>query len=207
RDDGLHLADFVGGQGEERLVAQRLALELLALAPGPALQLALDVLADHPAKSLQPQLQIVADACELTRIPAARLEPPHDLGKIALDGDEVEAVLDAPREVSDLQEVHQSLESDLATAGADGHLHLGATAAQEQLAQVVEIESVLGHQLVDEILHARILGPEGLAQSLAEGLEVEEVQVEDAVERLAVASFLDQGGGQGGLEGLAILET
>src|SRR2546422_2220039 len=184
-----------------------LALELLALTPGPALQLALDVLTDHPAKRLQPQLEVVADACELTGIQAAGLQPPHDLREITLDGADVEAVLDAPREVPDLQEVHQSLEPDLAAPGADGHLHLGAAAAQEQLTQVVEVESVLGDQPVDQLLHARVLGPERLAQSFTEGLEIEEVEIEDAVEGLEVAPLLDQRGGQRGLERLAILET
>src|SRR5262245_48763494 len=204
---GLHLGDFVGGQREQRLVAERLALELFTLAPGSALQLALDVLANHPAKGLQPQLEVVADARELTGIEAARFEPAHDLGKIPLDGAEVEPVLDAPRGKADLQAVHQALEADLAAARANGHLHLGAATAEEQLAQVVELERILGDQPVDEVLHARVLRPQGLAQSLAEGLKVEEIQIEDAIERVAVAAFLDERRGQRGLERLAIVET
>src|SRR5712691_1595509 len=207
RHHRLHLGDLVGRQREERLVAQHLPLELLALTPGPALELALDVLADHPAEGLQPQLEVVADAGELAGVEAAGLQQPHDLGEIALDGGQVEAVLDAAREVSDLEEVHEALEPDLAAAGADGHLHLGAAAAQEQLAQIVEVESLLGREAIDELLHARILGPQGLAQSLAEGLEIEEVEVEDAVKGLAVTRLLDERGGQRGLERIPIVEA
>src|SRR5207249_3093991 len=86
----------------------------LALAVGAALQLALDVLADHPVEGLQPQLEVVADARELAGIEAPGLQHPHDLLDVALDRGPVELVRDLPREVADLEEVHQPLEAGVA---------------------------------------------------------------------------------------------
>ena len=171
---------------------------------GPALQLALHVLADHAAEGLQPQLQVVADAGELAGVEAPRLQRLHDLLDVALDGRPVELVGDAAAEVADLQEVHQPLEAGVLGAPADGHLHLAPLPAHEQLGQLVEVEVLLVGQPVELVLHLGVLGAERLLEPLAERLEVEEVEVEDPVERLLVAGLLDQRGGQRGLEGLAV---
>src|SRR5262249_58929918 len=101
----LHLRDLVGCQGEERLLREHLARELLAGAIGTALELTLHVLADHAAERLQAQLEVVPDAGELTGIEALLLERLHDLLDVALDGRPVELVGDAAAEVADLQEV------------------------------------------------------------------------------------------------------
>ena len=202
--DVAHLRDLVGRQREERLVGEDLAGELLPRPVGAALQLALHVLADHAAEGFQAQLQIVADARELAGVEAARLQRLHDLLDVALDGRPVELIGDAAAEVADLQEVHQPLEAGALAALADGHLHLAALPAHEQLGQLVEVQVLLIHHLVELVLHAGILGAERLLEPFAQRLEVEEVQVEDPVERLLVAGFLDQRGGQRGLEGLAV---
>src|SRR5262249_1961792 len=110
------------------------------------------------------------------------------------------------REVADLEEVHQALEPDLAAAGADGHLHLGAATTQEQLAQVVELESLFARQAIDHLLDARVLGAQRLAQALAQRLRLEEIEVEDAVEGVAITRLLDERRGQRGLERLPIVE-
>jgi hypothetical protein len=51
------------------------------------------------------------------------------------------------------------------------------------------------------------LRTERFLESLAERLEVEEVEVEEAIEGRQVARFLDERGGQRGLERLAVGET
>src|SRR5438445_1126369 len=204
RHDVLHLRDLLGRQREQRLVREHLARELLALAVGAALQLALDVLADHPVEGLQPQLEVVADARELAGIEAPGLQHPHDLLDVALDRGPVELVRDLPREVADLEEVHQPLEAGVLAARADGHLHFAPLAAHQQLGEIVQLEAFLVDETIQQLLHARVLGAEGFLDPLAEGLEVEEIEVEDAVEGRQVARFLDEGGGQRGLERLAV---
>jgi len=164
------------------------------------------VLADHAAKCLEPELQIVADAGQLPGIEPAGLQQPEDLLQIALDGSDVEAVGDAAREVADLQEVHEALQPDGAPAGADGHLHLRPLPAQQQLRELVELQALVGDELVEEILKMGVLGPQRLPETFAQRLEIEEVQVEEPVEGRAVAPFLDERGGQGGPERLAIPE-
>src|SRR5215471_4754467 len=173
RHHRLHLGDLVGRQGEERLVGEDLAGKLLALPVGAPLQLALHVLADHAAKGFQPELEIVADAGEHSRVHALRFQHLHDAGEIALDRLPVELVVDAPREVADLQEVHQALEPGVLALAADGHLHV-----------------LLGHELLEELLDTRILGPQRLLEPCPERLQVEEVQVEEPVEGGQVARLL-----------------
>src|SRR6267143_1485389 len=204
RDHALHLGDFVGSQREERLVRQDLARELLALAVRAALQLSLDVLADHALERLEPELEIVSDSRQLARIEPARLERLHDPLEIALDGRPVELVGDPAREEADLQEVHEPLEAGVLPAGADGHLHLASLAPHEQLGQLVEIQVLVGHQLVEHVLDPRILRAERLLETFAERLEIEEVEVEEAIERRLIAELLDQGRGERRLERLAV---
>src|SRR6266567_2061731 len=95
------------GKREERLVGEHLAGETLARAVGAPLELALHVLADHPAEGLEAEVEVVADAGEHARIHALGLQELHDAGEVALDGRPVELVVDLPREVADLEEVHQ----------------------------------------------------------------------------------------------------
>ena len=207
RDHVLHLRDLVGRQREERLVGEHLAGELLALAIRPALQLALDVLADHPLERLEPQLEVVADPRELPRVEAALLERLHDPLEITLDGRPVEVVGDAAREEADLQEVHEPLEPGVLAARADGHLHLAAFAAHEQLGELVELQPLLVQELIEHVLHPRVLGAERLLEALAERLQIQEVQVEEPVEGRVVPVLLDQRRGERRLERLAVGEA
>ena len=165
------------------------------------------MLADHPAKGLESKLEVVADARELSWIEPFRLEHLHDLLEIALHCRPVELIGDTAREVSDLEEVHQPLEAGVLAARADGHLHLAALPAQEQLGHLVEIEVLLVRELIQHLLHLRVLGTERLLEPFAERFEVEEVEVEDAVERGAVARLLDQRRCQRGLERFPVFET
>src|SRR5205823_8720551 len=111
------------------------------------------------------------------------------------------------REVADLEEVHQPLETGVLAARADGHLHLAPLAAHQKLGQIVELETFFIRQAIQQILDASILWPERFGKPLAERLEVEEVEVEEAIEGRQVARFLDERGGQRGLERLAVGET
>src|SRR6184192_2283902 len=61
---------------------------------------------------------------------------------------------------------------------ARGHLHLATAAAHEELRQVVELHALLGQHPVEEVLDARVLRAERLLEPRAQGLEVEEVEVE-----------------------------
>ena len=203
----LHLRDLVRRQREERLVGEDLPRELLAGAVRAALQLALHVLADHAAEGLQAQLEIVADAGELAGVEALGLQGLHDLLDVALDGRPVELVRDAPAEVAHLQEVHEPLEAGSLGAAANGHLHLAALAAHEELGQLVQVHVLLVQHLVELVLHLGILGAERLLQPFAERFEVEEVEVEDAVERGLVARFLHERRRERGLERLTVFET
>ena len=86
----------------------------------------------------------------------------HDPGQVALDGLPVELVVDAAREVADLEEVHQPLEAGPLPLAADGHLHLRALALEHQLGHLVQLETVLGHEAVEHLPHLRVLGAERL---------------------------------------------
>ena len=108
---------------------------------------------------------------------------------------------------ADLQEVHEPFEPGVLAPGADGHLRLAALPAHRRLGRLVGLHVLVGHELVEHVLHPRILGAEGLLEPFAERLEVEEVQVEQAIEGRVIAEFLDQGGRQRRLEGLAVGET
>src|ERR1700730_13845587 len=207
RDHRLHLGHLVRGEGEERLVGEDLAGELLALPVGAALQLALHVLADHAPERLETQVEVVADARDHARVEALRLQELHDAAEVALDRLPVELVVDAAGEVADLEEVHQPLEAGALALLADGHLHVAPLPAQEELGQLVHLHARLGGEPVEHLLDLRVLRTERLLEPLAEGLQVQEVEVEDAVEGDEVAGLLDQGGGERALEGLAILET
>ena len=205
RHDRLHLRDLVRRQREERLVGEDFARQPLALAPGAALQLALDVLADHAAEGLEPQLEIVADTGELAGVEPLRLEHGHDLGEIALDGRHVEVFGDAPREIADLQEVHQPLEPHVAPPERMA-ISISAPSPRIRSSVSSSSSSPSSPQLVEQALHPRVLGAERLPEALPEGLQVQEVEVEDAVEGSTVTRLLDEGRGQGRLERLAILE-
>src|SRR5438128_1557819 len=207
RDHALHLGDFVGSQREERFVRQNLTGELFALAVRAPLQLALDVLADHALERLEPELEIVPDTRQLARIEPARLERLHDPFEIALDGRPVELVRDPAREEADLEEVHEPLEAGVLAAGADGHLHLASLAPHEQLGELVELHVLVRHQVVEEILNARIFRAERLLEAFAQRLEVEEVEVEEAIEGRLIAELLDQGRGERGLERLPVAQA
>ena len=178
------------------LSVEDLAGELLALAVGAALQLALHVLADHAPERLEAQVEVVADAREHARVEPLRLQQLHDPIEVALDRLPVELVVDPAGEVADLEEVHQPLEAGALALLADGHLHVAPLAAQEELGQLVHLHARLGHEPVEHLLHLRVLRTERLLEPFAEGLQVEEVEVEDAVEGGEVARLLDQGGGE-----------
>ncbi len=173
---------------------------------GAALQLPLHVLADHLAEGLEAQVEVVADAREHPGVHPLGLEHLHDAGEVALDRLPVELVVDAPREVAGLEKVHEALEPGRLAALADRHLHVAALAAEHQLGQLVHLEALFGREPVEHLLDARVLRAEGLLEAAAEGLEVEEVQVEDPVEGRVVARLLDERGGERGLERLAALE-
>src|SRR3970282_15026 len=111
----------------------------------------------------------------------------------------VEAVLDAPREVTDLEEVQQPLEADVLAALTDGHLHLGPAAPEDELHQRIDLNSLLGHEPLQQVLDSRVRRAQGLLQPLAQRLKVEEVKIEEAIERREVAELLDERGGQGRL--------
>jgi len=206
-DHALHLRDLVRRQREERLVRQHLARELLALAVRAALQLSLDVLANHALEGLEPELEVVADPGQLAGIEPALLERLHDPLEIALDGRPVELVRDPAREEADLEEVHEPLEAGVLAAGADGHLHLASLAPHEQLGELVELHVLVRHQVVEEILNARIFRAERLLEAFAQRLEVEEVEVEEAIEGRLIAELLDQGRGERGLERLPVAQA
>src|SRR3984893_3184777 len=158
RDHRFHLGNLVGREREERLVRQDLTGELFALPVGAALELALDMLPDHPAEGFETQGEGVADGGEHARIQALCLQHLHDAREVALDRLPVELVVDAAREVADLEEVHEPLEPRALALAADGHLHVRAFAAQHELRQLAQIHVLLCHELVEHLLDARVRG-------------------------------------------------
>ena len=90
---------------------------------------------------------------------------------------------------------------------ADGHLHVAPLAAHEQLGELVHLHVRLGGQTVQHLLDLGILRAERLLEPLAQGLQVEEVEIEDPVEGREVARLLHQRGGERALERLAVLES
>src|SRR5581483_9275484 len=192
---------------EQRLVGQDLAGELLALAEGAALQLPFHVLADHAPEGLEPQVQVVPDPGDHARVEPFGLQQLHDAVEIALDRFPVELVVDAAGEVAHLQEVHQPLEAGALALLPDGHLHVAPLAAHEQLGELVHLHARLGGQAVQHLLDLGIFRTQRLLEALAEGLQVQEVEVEDPVEGDEVTRLLDEGGGERALERLAVLEA
>src|SRR5215472_9305417 len=192
RHHGLHLRHLVGREGEERLVGEYLTRELLALPVGATLELALHVLADHASKGFQPQLEIVADAGEHSRVHALRFQHLHDAREVALDGLPVELVVDAAGKIADLQEVHQALEAGILALAADGHFHVRPFAVEHELGQLIQLHVLLGHELVEELLDARILRSQRLLEPCPQRFQVEEIQVEEPVEGGEVTRLLDQ---------------
>jgi len=128
--------------------------------------------------AFEPQLEVVPDARELARV-EPRASSISMISRVGLDRRPVEAVGDPPREEAHLEEVHEALEPRVLARGADGHLQLAAAAAHEELGQVVELHPLLGQHPVEQILDARVLGAERLLEPLAQGLEVQEVEVEE----------------------------
>ena len=165
------------------------------------------MLADHPPEGLEAQVEVIADARQHARIHALGFQHPHDPREVALDRLPVELVVDAAREVAGLQEVHEPLEPGALAALADGHLHARPLAAEHELGHLVHLEPVLGGEPVQQLLDARVLGAERLLEPGAQGLQVEEVEVEQPVEGREVARFLHERAGQRRLEGLAVLEA
>jgi hypothetical protein len=92
----------------------------------------------------------------------------------------------------------------MSRSSPDGHLHLAPLPTHEQLGQIVEVQVLVGHQVVEHVLDARVLRTERLLEPFAERLQIEEVEIEQAIERGVIAVFLDQGRGERGLERLAI---
>ena len=78
---------------------------------------------------------------------------------------------------------------------------VAALAAEHQLGHLVHLEALVGHQPVQQLLDARVLGAERLLEPGAESLEIEEVEIEEPVEGRRVARFLDQRAAERRLEG------
>src|SRR5262249_32892592 len=65
----------------------------------------------------------------------------------------------------------------------------------------------LCHELVEQLLDARVLGTERLLEPGAEGFQVEEVEIEDAVEGRQIARLFHERGRERGLERVPVLEA
>ncbi len=167
-------------------------------------QLPLDVLADEPPERLQPQLRVGAQAGEGPGVHALRLGRREEGLQVGLDLLPGELVPDPPREVADLEEVEEALQPDRPAALADGHLQLGGVGHQEQLGQRIRVRDAFGQEPLEQRPRPRVLAAEGPGGLGAEGLQVEEVEVEEPVEGREVARLLDEGAGEGRLEDVAL---
>jgi hypothetical protein len=204
----LHLRHLVGRQGEERLLGEQVSPEALGLPVPASGQLALDVLADEPAEGLEPELHVGPEAGQSARVHPLLLSGPKQGLEVGLDLLPRELVPDPAREVADLEEIEEALQPHPSAALPDGQLERRGIREQQHLRERIDVEvALLLEQALEERPRPRILATERLGGFRPKPLQVEEVEVEDPIERLEIARLLDQGRGKGMPEVVTILEA
>src|SRR5262249_36287211 len=118
-----------------------------------------------------------------------------------------ELVVDAAREITRLEEVHEALEPGGLPALANRHLHVRALPAQHQLGHLVHLEPLVGGETVEHLLDARVFGAERLFEPGAEGLQIEEVEIEQPIEGRKVSRLLHERARERRFEGLTVFEA
>ena len=153
-------------------------------AHAPGAQLPLDVLSDQPAERLEAKLHVGAEPGERTRIHSLLLRGAQQGLEICLDLLPGELVPDPAGEVADLQEVDEALEPDATPALAHHQLEGSGVRHEQHLGQGVHVEvAVLLEEALQPSPRPRVLAAERSGRLRPEPLQVEEVQVEDPLER------------------------
>src|SRR5262249_31969414 len=101
----------------------------------------------------------------------------------------------------------EALEPGGLPALANRHLHVRALPAQHQLGHLVHLEPLVGGETVEHLLDARVFRPERLFEPGAEGLQIEEVQIEQPIEGRKVSRLLHERARERRLEGLTVFEA
>ena len=177
------------------------------LAVPPPRQLPLDVLPDQPPERLEPELHVGAEPGERARVHPLLLRGAQQGLEVRLDLLPRELVPDLAGEVADLEEVEEALESHPAPALPYRELERRGVGQEQHLRQGVDVEVVrLLEQALEQRPRPRILAAEGLGRLGPEPLQVEEIEVEDPLERREVARLLDEGRGERVAEVVAVPE-
>ena len=206
-DHRLHLGDLVGRQREEGLLGEEVPPQAVGLAVPPPRELPLDVLPDEAPERLEPELHVGAEPGKGARIHPLLLRGAQQGLEIRLDLLPRELVPDLAGEVADLEEVEEALEPDPPPALPHGQLERGRVGQEQHLRQGVHVEvAVLLEQALEERARPRILATEGLGGFGPQPLQVEEIEVEDPLERREVARLLDEGRGERVAEVVAVME-